>query len=179
MFSVQKIKEWEWYKPSVLLAVFALLVLLDFSLVSRNNYNNFHLRLDFSSKTIQVGDTFNLAIYAEGKNASDLSAAQISLDYDTKKLLLVNASAGGFFKNGLVVNLDEAKSSFSFTANPGEVSKGSWVDSSKPLVVLTFKADSPSFFSKILTNKFSLVYFYKRGGYYPQIVGGYVKLNSK
>jgi hypothetical protein len=91
---------------------------------------------------------------------------------------LVDASAGGFFRNGLVISLDEAKSSFSLLANPGDVSKGNWIDSSKPLVVLTFKAVNPSLFSKIYTNKFSLVYFYKRGAYHPEMVGSYVKITK-
>lgn len=175
---VQKIKEWEWFKPGFLLLVFAVLALFDFFLVSRNAFNNFHFRLDFSSKNVSVGNTFTLAVYPVGKYASDLSAAQVSLSYDQDKLLLTDVKAGGFFKNGLVVGLDTAKSSFSLLGNPSQVKSGNWVDMGKPLIVLTFKVLKPTFLTKVYTNKFSLVYFYKRGGYYPQTVGSYVKLGK-
>lgn len=178
MISVQNIKKWEWFKPSVLLLVFVVLALFDFLLVSRQTFNIFHFKLDFSSKSVSVGNTFTLAVFPEGSQAADLSVAQVSLSYDQDKLELTDAKAGGFFKDGMVIGLDSAKSSFSLLANPSQVTKGAWVDTAKPLVIFTFKVLKPTLLSKINTNKFSLVYFYKRGGFYPPIAGSYVRLNK-
>lgn len=118
---------------SVSVLIFCVTVFL---VVGQNQQSQVRLLLSPAQGEVKVGNEFSLAVQFSGRDAGTVNATDIRLDFDKTKLKLINALAGPYFRQPLVVKWDTDNGRFALASTP-TVSQTS-VEGS--VVRLTFKA---------------------------------------
>jgi len=144
---------------SVSVLIFCVTVIL---VLGQNQQPQVGLVLTPAKGEVKTGDEFSLSVRFSGRDAALVNATDIKLDFDKTKLKLVDALAGPYFEQPLVVKWDTDSGRFSFASSP-TISSSSSLERS--VVRLTFKALEKGKTEVSFLD--SEVYVSGKGGVYP------------
>jgi hypothetical protein len=119
-----------------------------------------------SAAQVKTGEPVTLSLYLGGKEADKVTALNIKFDYDKTKLKLISAKKGEFFPSSLVLKWDNNEAHYALAQNP--TVRPNPNQTTAPVLTLEFSVIANAGATQITSNRESLVYIYKKGGFSPQ-----------